>query len=136
MLANLKGKREVEFPLVSFSKVSKPFLTDGKISGDFRIAVTVTDVLFADNEDKVSKLNWLNSSFANFLPTAAAHSPSYAVVKVVSYPPTKTFAEGCQNQECKFSVDCYSCATLNGTGCDTSGCSGCTENRCGGELEN
>ncbi len=126
---NVKERRVVEFPLVSFAKVSKSLLKNGRIDGDFKIEVVVTNVLFGDNEEKTSQSSWRSSLLASFLPSATRNGAKEPLVEVVSYaaPP---LAEGCQNQECHWNGSCYSCKDLSGTGCSTSGCESCTETAC------
>ena len=61
---NVNERRVVEFPLVSFAKIAKPLLKNGRVDNDFKIEVVVTDVLFGDNEEKTSQSSWRNSLLA------------------------------------------------------------------------
>jgi len=67
---NVKERRVVEFPLVSFAKVSKSLLKNGRVDGDFKIEVVVTNVLFGDNEEQTSQSSWRKSLLVSFLPSA------------------------------------------------------------------
>lgn len=128
----VKERRVVEFPLVSFAKISKSLMKNGRVDGDFKIEVIVTDVIFEDSGEKTSKSGWRNSLLASFLPSATGSGAKRPIVEVVSYaaPPID---EGCQNQECKYVEGCYQCQALNGTTCNpkgTGGCQSCEESAC------
>lgn len=126
---NVKEWRVVEFPLVSFAKISKSLLKNGRIDGDFKIEVVVTEVLFGDNEEKTSQSSWRNSLLASFLPSTTKSGIKGPIVEVMSYtaPP---IVEACQDQECKFKNACYKCEELSGTSCSPNGCESCTETAC------
>jgi hypothetical protein len=67
---NVKERRVVEFPLVSFAKVSKSLLKNGRVDGDFKIEVVVTNVLIGDNEENTSQSSWRSSLLASFLSSS------------------------------------------------------------------
>jgi hypothetical protein len=127
----VKEALEVEFPLVSFAKISKSLVNNGTLDGDFRIVVIVTDVLFSDDEGNTSNSSWRSSSITNSFLSAIGYGPNYAIVKVASYPDVGPLPlEECQNQECKLSSGCYKCEALDLNSCSTSSCDSCTERKC------
>lgn len=43
------SEREIEFPIISLAKAAKPLLKDDSLSGDFRIEVVVSHIIFQDD---------------------------------------------------------------------------------------
>jgi hypothetical protein len=127
---NENERRDVEFPLVSFAKISKSLLKEGRVDGDFKIEVSVISVLFGDSEEKTSRLGRRETSLASFSFSASGYSSKEASIKVTSYPSTITPLLECQDQECHFTGSCYECKALKGTGCSTNACASCTETQC------
>lgn len=127
----IKERREVEFPLVSFAKISKSLLKNGRVDGNFKIDVAVTDILFEDNEEKISKLSSGSRPSATFLSPATGYSSKGAIVMVTNRPTTLKF-DGCQNQQCQdnSSGTCFECKSNTGTTCSVQSCNSCTSGRC------
>jgi hypothetical protein len=117
---NVKGRRVVEFPLVSFAKVSKSLLKNGRLEGDFKIAVVVTDVLFSDNEEKTSQSSWRTALLASFLHSTTLSGTKGPIVDVMSHtaPPVVT---GCPNQGCRWHHDSFICEPEMGSRCEING---------------
>jgi hypothetical protein len=130
---NENERRDVEFPVVSFTKISKSLVKDGRLNGDFKIEVGVINVLLGDGEEKTSILSRSVSTLANFLSPSTAHSLKEAMVKVNSYTSVVTL-EACQNQECKWNGSCFQCQALAEVTCEPKpDCSECKETQCNNE---
>jgi hypothetical protein len=108
------GRLPIDYPIVSFEKLSKTLVKDGVLSGDYRIEVVVAALSFADGS------KWTSS---NPGPVRLAHAFSLAP------------DPGCQNQGCVWNgaEGSYVCGANDGSFCSV-GSQGqsCTESRCPG----
>ena len=102
----------IDYPIVSFDKLSKSLTNDGVLTGNYRIEVVVADLNFTDG----SKWNFKTSA-----PVKLNHALNL------------TFDPGCQNQGCTWNgvTSSYICTGSEGSFCSV-GSQGqsCTEERC------
>lgn len=108
------GRLAIDYPIVSFEKLSKKLTNGGILSGDYRIEVVVAALSFADGS------KW---TLSNPGPIRLAHALSFV-------PPS-----GCQDQGCVFNgtSGSYVCGPNTGTYCSvTDQGQSCTETRCPG----
>ena len=119
-------KRIVTFPVVSFAKIHKPLLRDGKVEGNFRIELWVTDVQFDNSNAELGNASYLRRTLWTTGPVK--------FVKVASRAAPKDDDFGCPNRECRWSNldNCYRCEQMDGSACAWSNCSSCASGRCSG----
>lgn len=122
-------KRIITFPVVSFAKIYRPLLRGGKLEGQYKIELWVTEVKFdAPNPAQ-------STAPMSFFATWNANS-TVRVLKTTSRPaPAKT--EGCPNQECGWSSQdhCEKCYGETGSTCAWTDCTHCASGRCPAEIE-
>ncbi len=126
-------KRVVTFPVVSFAKIHRPLLRGGKVNGNYRIELWVSDVQF-DNGNLATK----SPAYFNVQKAAWTANSSLKFIAVASEPAAKDDDEfGCPNQECGWasSQNCYTCFNNNGSTCSWSNCTYCKSGRCPGLIE-
>lgn len=105
-------KREVSFPVVDFEKVYKPLLRGDSVSGQFRVQIAVSEILYEDGT------TWRWTPPRDVAPVPP---PEYAHAQV---KPT------CANQTCKYNGSVYQCMDGTGELCTNEGTS-CTSSACG-----
>ena len=108
------GRVTIDYPIVSFDKISKSLIKDGILSGDYRIEVVVAAIQFADGS------RWTPSN-----PGSIKLAHAFAL------PPDP----GCQNQNCAWNgaTSSYICIESEGSYCSVTGQgSSCTAERCPG----
>lgn len=106
------GRVAIDYPIVSFDKLSRNFTKDGALTGDFRIEVVVADLNFTNG----SKWNFKTSG-----PVKLNHALS-----ILPDP-------GCQGQGCVWNgaEGSYACGALEGSFCSVTGQGqSCTVERC------
>jgi hypothetical protein len=106
------GRVAIDHSIVSFDKISKPLVSDGVLSGDYRITVVVAALRFADG----SKWTPTNPG-----PIRLAHAFSLAP------------DPGCQHQNCVWNgaSSSYACTAAEGSYCSvTDQGQSCTVSRC------
>lgn len=111
------GRQSLEYPVVSFARVHKSLLRAGKLTGDYRIEVAVSEVEYADQ-----------SKWKYDRTTSSSTHHSAALPQM-----------GCQGQGCTFIVNIgsYVCMAHEGTFCSvTNKGQSCTESRCGSPNDN
>jgi len=126
-------KRVATFPIVSFAKIHGPLLRNGRLEGNYKIELWVTEVLFdGGNAGRPQS------------PSFASHKTSWKgdktdkVTKVASKPAPATDDDlGCPNQECGWDnqLNCYTCFNNPGSSCSWSNCSYCKSGRCSSLAE-
>jgi hypothetical protein len=124
-------RRVVNFPVVTFAKIYPPLLRRGKITGNYRIELTVADVAF-DNTSNTSGVTYRR------VKASGKIGPATSFLKVASKPAEQDDDDlGCQNQECAWaaSQSCYTCFTQKGSTCAWYNCSYCKSGRCKGLIE-
>lgn len=125
-------KRVVNYPVVSFARIHGPLVRAGKLEGDFRIELWVTEVQFdSDNPDAQ------NSSSFRLQKVAARTGPTFKFLRVPTRPaPQKDDSFGCPHRECKWSNQhqCYRCELTENSTCAWESCSSCASGRCSGGL--
>jgi hypothetical protein len=102
----------IDYPIVSFEKLSKTLTTDGVLSGDYRLEVVVGALNFTDGT------KWTLSN-----------PGSIKLAHAVSLAPDP----GCQNQGCAWNGEAgsYQCNPNTGSFCSVGNQGGdCTESRC------
>jgi hypothetical protein len=110
------GRLAVDYPIVSFDKLSKPLMHDGVISGNYRLEVVVNAISFVDGS------KWTPSD-SGAIKLAHAASPRVD--------------GGCANTSCSWSgqSESYFCGSNDGSGCRAGGSGDavwCIETRCPG----
>lgn len=128
-------KRVITFPVVSFARIHGPLLRDGKVEGNFRIELWVSDVQF-DNGFLQSR----KSSSSIMRKAGWSTGRPTDVLKVTSKlapPDDDDDGAACQNQECGWAnrQNCYTCFTNTGSTCSWSSCNYCKSGRCGALIE-
>src|ERR1041385_2420659 len=111
-------KRVITFPVLSFSKIYRPLLRGGKLEGQYKIELWVTDVKFeAPNPDQGDRR-------VNLLVSSWHGNANTRVVKVISRPATPKDDFGCPNQECGWSNQdqCEKCYGETGSTCAWTDC--------------
>ena len=126
-------KRVIIFPVVSFARIHGPLLRDGKVEGNFRIELWVSEWQF-DN----GNLETQNSSSFNMRNASVKIGASTKYLKVRSKPfRARTDDLGCPVRECRWSNQdkCYRCENQEFSTCSWTNCSNCTSGRCSGLIE-
>lgn len=114
-----RGRLAIDYPIVSFDRLSKPLMHDGFLSGNYRIEVVVNAITFVDG----SKWTPSNPGAVKF-----AHVSSSPV------------SDDCPNQGCAWSgpSESYYCAGNQGSSCLAGGHGDgvfCIETRCPGLID-
>ena len=126
-------KRVISFPVVSFAKIYGPLMRDGRVDGNFRIEVWVSEVQF----DSANVETGNSSSFS--VRKAGWRKGATNFLRVSSKQVTEVDDDGaaCQNQECGWAnrQQCYTCFNNTGSTCSWSNCNYCKSGRCGGLIE-
>ena len=126
-------KRVATFPVVSFAKIYGPLLRNGRIEGNYKIELWVTEVLFDGSNAGLAQ----STSFPVH-KTSWKDAKTDKVTKVASRPAPETDDDfGCPNQECGWSnpQSCYTCFNNQGSSCSWSNCSYCRSGRCSALIE-
>lgn len=122
-------RRVVTYPVVSFVKIYQPLLRNGRLEGNYRIELFVTEVLYDDGTlDGASTWN---------LRLTVNAKDSETLIAKVSSKAAEPPEEGCPNQECMWSnsEQCERCYTNGGSTCSWKSCTSCLEGRCPGLIE-
>lgn len=126
-------KRVITFPVVSFARIHGPLLRDGKVEGNFRIELWVSEVQFDNGIAAAENLSSFNMRTAG-LKTGAA-----AKFLKVSSKPFRSRPEdlGCPVRECRWSNQdkCYRCENQEASTCSWTNCNNCASGRCPGLIE-
>jgi hypothetical protein len=121
---NQSERRDIEFPLVRFAKISKSFMQNGRLDGNFKIEIRVTRALFEDSQEQTSMLSNRGSSLVSAHPES---NTKEAIARVTNYPSAILPIRPCGNTACKWDGSCYTCQPQQGLVCDDSqGCTWCS----------
>jgi len=120
------GKRILEYPVVSFWKISRPLQTDGALYGSFRLELRVTEIQY-DEMSAVRRVHDFAKSFADG-----------RVYGKISAAPKAAYMEACAKQKCKFITgaggDGYTCESSSNNEYCTNNTTTCTDTLCGNEM--
>lgn len=140
--------RVIDYPFGTFVNMSKSMLRDGKLSGDFRLEVLVTQVTYADTVNYVglsSRTKPLLVSSQRDLDTprrcevqsneSATQHDGVIFVNASFKGNLVTSPPFCQNQDCAWNgqsgkAACFMCQGANFFGCQVTSCASCTSTRC------
>jgi hypothetical protein len=117
------GKRILEYPVVSFWKISRPLQTDGALYGSFRLEIGVSEIQ-SDEMSAVQRLHDFAKAFADG-----------RVYGKISAAPKAVYMQTCAKQKCKFITgpggDGYTCEASSNDEYCTNNTTSCTNTLCG-----
>lgn len=140
--------RVIEYPLGTFVNMSRSMLREGKLSGDFRLEVSVTQVVFSDTDsyagfllrkelitlsNKLDLITPRNCELYRAKPAVQNDEVFFLNASLRQY--SINSAPFCQNQDCSWNGQsgkdgCYMCQGANFFGCQVTSCTSCTSTRC------